>query len=116
MSVKDLILNEMRKIVAQPNLLMLLVAKKIVSYVADADPPLSSSDTSCYMSMCSHRFPDHEESELWEYPNSLPGAHILVVRIGWVSGREIARYLMMGYRVWNNLGSWGLYASTALAL
>ncbi|KAH9218198.1 heterokaryon incompatibility protein-domain-containing protein [Leptodontidium sp. 2 PMI_412] len=40
----------------------------------------------------------------YSYPSNLPSCLIFVDRIGWLPSDEVSRYLMMGYRVWDNNG------------
>ncbi|KAH6705438.1 heterokaryon incompatibility protein-domain-containing protein [Leptodontidium sp. MPI-SDFR-AT-0119] len=41
---------------------------------------------------------------VYSYPSNLPNCLIFVDRIGWLPSDEVSRYLMMGYRVWDNNG------------
>ena len=44
------------------------------------------------------------ESSIYTYPDNLPPGDIFVDRIGWMSSEKVARYLMMGYLVWDENG------------
>ncbi|KAH7311823.1 heterokaryon incompatibility protein-domain-containing protein [Rhexocercosporidium sp. MPI-PUGE-AT-0058] len=45
-----------------------------------------------------------EPGSKYSYPSNLPKCLIFVDRIGWLPSDEVARYLMMGYRVWDDAG------------
>jgi hypothetical protein len=51
---------------------------------------------------------------MYTYPDSLPEGLIFVDCIGWISPYEVARYLMMGYRVWNRDGRRLHFAGTPI--
>ncbi|KAI9867905.1 MAG: hypothetical protein M1813_007727 [Trichoglossum hirsutum] len=61
------------------------------------------SDHSYIMSLCTPAY--GEEHSVYTYPNNLPPGDIFVDRIGWMPSEEISRYLVMGYRIWDENGS-----------
>lgn len=71
--------------------------------ITGRDPPKNDSDHSYIMSLCSKEHSDGE-SATYTYPDNLPPGDIFVDRVGWMCREEVARYLMMGYRVWDENG------------
>ncbi|KAG4438463.1 hypothetical protein IFR05_006073 [Cadophora sp. M221] len=49
-------------------------------------------------------FQNMEPGPSSSYPSNLPTCLIFVDRIGWLPSDEVSRYLMMGYRVWDDNG------------
>jgi hypothetical protein len=80
------------------------IARTVGNQLNSADPPLPNSDNSYVMSLCFKRYHELGSVEMYHYPNQLPKEDVLVDMVGWVTSQETARYLMMGYRVWNRAG------------
>jgi hypothetical protein len=78
------------------------IARILLRTITGRDPPKNDSDHSYIMSLC----PGHRdgESSTYTYLDNLPPGDIFVDRIGWMPSEEVARYLMMGYRVWDENG------------
>ncbi|ERF75120.1 hypothetical protein EPUS_07809 [Endocarpon pusillum Z07020] len=79
------------------------IARILLHTITGRDPPKNDSDHSYVMSLCSKQHRDGEFST-YMYPDNLPPGDIFVDRVGWMSCEEVARYLMMGYRVWDENG------------
>lgn len=79
------------------------IAQTLLHTITGRDPPKNDSDHSYIMSLCSREHRDGESSTSM-YPDHLTTGDIFVDRVGWMSGEEVARYLMMGYRVWDENG------------
>ena len=79
------------------------IAGILLHTITGRDPPKNDSDHSYIMSLCSRKHRDGESST-YTYPDNLPLGDIFVDRVGWMSCEEVARYLMMGYRVWDENG------------
>ncbi|KAF7504250.1 hypothetical protein GJ744_002508 [Endocarpon pusillum] len=86
---EDLITNELGRI--------------LLNTITGRDPPTMDSDHSYITALCwnQHRAGEYAT---YMYPDNLPLGDIFVDRIGWMSSEEVARYLMMGYRVWDENG------------
>jgi hypothetical protein len=79
------------------------IARILLHTITGRDPPKNDSDHSYIMSLCRVEHRDGESST-YTYPTNLPSGDIFVDRVGWISCEEAARYLMMGYRVWDENG------------
>ena len=53
-------------------------------------------------------------AEYYQYPDQLPEALVCVDCLGWLPSDEMMRYLMMGYRVWDEYGRRLHFKGTAL--
>ncbi|KAK0105544.1 hypothetical protein ONS95_004096 [Cadophora gregata] len=76
---------------------------RIMLFLLENNRANHSSDYSYSLSFFPF-FSNMEPGPEFTYPDNLPKCPIFVDRIGWFPPDEVARYLMMGYRVWDTCG------------
>jgi len=76
---------------------------RIMLFLLDNNRANHSSDYAYSLSLFPF-FNNMEPGPEYSYPDNLPKCPIFVDRIGWLPSEEVCRYLMMGYRVWDDNG------------
>lgn len=80
------------------------ITASILLSALHSNPSNSTSDYSYVASLSPSLLPPHFHTHTYTYPDNLPSSSILIDRIGWLDLGELARYLMLGYRVWDTHG------------